>query len=480
MPSIKKNFLYSSLLTTAGYVFPLITFPYVSRVLGVTNIGICNFIDSIINYFIYFSMLGIDLVGIREIAKNKSDKEKLKKTFNELFTLNTITTSIALLLLLTATLSIDQLTRNWHLMAVGAVKLTMNYMLVEWLYKGLEEFRYITIRTIIVKAFYVILIFIFIKESSDYPTYYLLTVLSIAINAIINITHSRKFVSLHIGNIHHLNLGIYLKPVLTIAAYLVLTSMYTTFNVIFLGFVSGETEVGYYTTGAKLFQVIMSFFGAFTSVMLPRMSSLVAEGKGIEFRLMLEKSYKILFNFSVPLLLFSFIYAPFIIEIIAGSGYDGAIVPMRIIIILLLINGYEQIIIIQALAPLKKDNAIIKNSLIGAATGVILNLVLVPSQRSVGSAVVWVISEFVVLCCAQYHIHDTLRICFPWKFLLRALLINIPLTIMIYLSYQSNLNMIASFICGASIVVVYSLFVNIKMINREFLGGKLSVISKAL
>ena len=137
MPSIKKNFLYSSLLTTAGYIFPLITFPYVSRVLGVTNIGICNFIDSIINYFIYFSMLGIDLVGIREIAKNKSDKEKLKKTFNELFTLNTITTSIALLLLLTATLSIDQLTRNWHLMAVGAVKLTMNYMLVEWLYKGL-------------------------------------------------------------------------------------------------------------------------------------------------------------------------------------------------------------------------------------------------------------------------------------------------------------------------------------------------------
>ena len=92
MPSIKKNFLYSSFLTTANYIFPLLTFPYVSRVLGVTNIGICNFVDSIINYFIIFSMMGVNTVGLREVAACKGDKQKLSEVFSGLFWLNTITT----------------------------------------------------------------------------------------------------------------------------------------------------------------------------------------------------------------------------------------------------------------------------------------------------------------------------------------------------------------------------------------------------
>jgi O-antigen/teichoic acid export membrane protein len=94
MVTLKKNIFYSTILTTANYIFPLLTYPYVSRVLGVDKIGICNFVDSIINYFVLFSMLGVGIVGIREIAKNKNDKECLNKTFNSLFFLNTLSTTI--------------------------------------------------------------------------------------------------------------------------------------------------------------------------------------------------------------------------------------------------------------------------------------------------------------------------------------------------------------------------------------------------
>lgn len=98
--SIRVNFLYSAILTVSNYFFPFITYPYVSRVLGVEKIGICNFVDGIIHYFILFSMLGIVSVGIREIAKNRNDTQKINRAFSTLFLLNTISTTIVLAILI--------------------------------------------------------------------------------------------------------------------------------------------------------------------------------------------------------------------------------------------------------------------------------------------------------------------------------------------------------------------------------------------
>ena len=150
--SLKKNIIYSSILTAANYIFPLVTYPYVSRVLGVDNIGACNFVDSVINYFILFSMLGISTVGIREISQARNDSTRLNQTFSRLFTINTISTSIVLIALLISMFTVPQLRENSHLMWIGVLKLVSNYLLIEWLYKGLEEFKYITSRTVLVNV----------------------------------------------------------------------------------------------------------------------------------------------------------------------------------------------------------------------------------------------------------------------------------------------------------------------------------------
>ena len=139
---IKRNFFFSSILTTANYIFPLIIFPYISRVLGVNNIGICNFVDSIINYFILFSMMGLSITGIREIAKVKKDKSILQQTFSSLFVLNLISTSIALILLIIGIYTIPQLKEHQNLMWIGAVKLVFSLFLIEWFFKGIENFKY--------------------------------------------------------------------------------------------------------------------------------------------------------------------------------------------------------------------------------------------------------------------------------------------------------------------------------------------------
>ena len=126
MPSLKNSLFYSIVLVLANYVFPFLTYPYVSRVLGVTGIGACNFVDSVINYFILFSTLGINTLGVREIAKNKDDKEKLSKTFSNLLIVNLALTGIMLLLLGIATFTVPKLAAHKDLMAIGAFKLVFN------------------------------------------------------------------------------------------------------------------------------------------------------------------------------------------------------------------------------------------------------------------------------------------------------------------------------------------------------------------
>lgn len=459
--SIKKNFLYSSILTTANYIFPLLTYPYVSRVLGVTNIGICNFVDSVVNYFILISMMGVGIYGIREVAACKGDRGRLDRAFSDIFMLNTIATTIALALLLITTFAVPQLAAHKHLMLIGAMKLVFNYLLVEWLYKGLEEFRYITMRTLMVKTGYVISVFVFVRGPEDYPIYYLLIVMMIVINAVINSMYARHHVTLRLRG---LDMRRFVKPFFIFGAYSLITSMYTSFNVAWLGFVAGETQVGYYTTATKLYAILLSLYTAFTGVMMPRMSALLAEGRIDEAHVLLEKSMKILFGFALPLVILTTIAAPQIIMIISGPGYEGAIMPMRIVMPLMLIIGYEQILIVQTLMPMKKDKAVLTNSIIGAVIGVTLNILLVPVLKSTGSAIVWLASETAVLVSAQFFVSKYTKMHFPWRCLSRYFTIYAPLAIIIMVFYNKLDNMIV-FVILFVISILYVLAVNASLIS---------------
>ena len=174
------------------------------------------------------SALGIGTVGIREIAKSKNNRTALQETFSRLFTINTISTSIAMSVLLVAMHTIDKLQENYELMWIGVLKLLFNYLLIEWFFKGLENFKYVTNRTIIIRCMYVVSVFIFVKDAQDVTVYYLLTIGSIVINAIINILYASKIVTIKFC---FSSLRRHTKSICTMGAYNVLTSMYTTFNV---------------------------------------------------------------------------------------------------------------------------------------------------------------------------------------------------------------------------------------------------------
>lgn len=459
MSSVKKNFGYNLLLTFCGYLIPLITYPYVSRVLGVQNIGICNFVDSVINYFVLFSMLGIGSFGVREIARVRQNEERRSAVFSNLITINILTTIFAVVVLMVCTFLVPKFAAYKPFLYIGVAKLIFNVFLIEWLYQGLQDFKYITIRSLLVKLIYVGCIFIFIRSKEDVLFYYFLTFLSTIINALINWIHARKFV--HI-NFHNLDIRVFLMPVITFGYYRILTSMYTTFNTVFLGFSGGDVEVGYFATATKLYAIIMSVFTAFTTVMVPKVSELVQEENIEKLQWIADQTISVVSVVCMPIIIFCQFFAADIIRLIAGPGYEGAIIPFRIVIFMLLVIGSEQILIQQFLMASTKNAPILITSTIGAVVGVSLNILFTPRMGAIGSAIAWGISELAVLAAGIFYVKKNLGIKVDYRNvfvnLLWSLLYILPLCGVLYLHLSFWGNLLLSGVVTTVIFAVINLY----------------------
>lgn len=465
---VKKNFIYNSTITISNYLFPLLTYPYVTRVLGLSNIGICNFIDSVIYYFYLVSFMGITTCGIREIAKVKGHKYKMSKTFSRLLTLHVISTAVAIMILLICMYTVPKFYQYRDLLYVGVMKLVFQLFLIEWLYTGLEDFSYIMRRTIFIKFLYVISVFIFVHDVSDYKVYFCLSVAMVGVNALVNAVHARKFVKYKVD----FHVKQYLLPFFTLGFYSLITSMYTTFNVTYLGFVCGTDEVGKYTTATKLYSIIIALFTAFTGVMIPRMASLIEEGKMTEFKDKCQKSMSVLISFTLPAIVLFIIFSPDLVYLLAGKGFEGAYLPSRIVMPLLLIIGLAQILVMQILTPLKKDKAILFNSILGAVIGISLNIWIVPSYGAVGAAIAWLLSEIVVTTLAQFFVCKYVDIIFPFKDFIKDVLLYLPAMVILYLicTYVETYSVIRLCVAGL-FTLIYTLYIQVKFVKNEIVLG---------
>ena len=390
MPRITTNFIYNVALTLSTYLINLVLFPYVSRVLGVDMVGKVGFVNDTIGYFSLFALMGIATVGIREIAACGEDWERRSRVFSSLMALVGIMTAVVMAVYLGSLFVVNRFQADRNLFIIGTGSLLFTSMLIEWFYQGLENFRYITIRSILVKLVYAAAVFLTVRHPEDYQLYFLLTVGAVVVNAIINIGYSRRFATLSFRNV---DLKAYLKPVFSLGLYKIMVSMYTTFNGVYLGFVATDAEVGYYYAAKKLFYILLGLFSAFTAVMLPRMSSLVEKRQEEEFHRKIGQTFDLVFAIGIPMTLFLVVMAPQIIGLMSGPGYEGAVLPMRIISPVLLLSSMAQIWVIQVLMPLKQDRIILLSSAIGAVTGIVINILLVGRLGAVGSAIVLLCSE---------------------------------------------------------------------------------------
>lgn len=432
--SLKKNIAYKGFLTFANYIIGFVTFPYVTRILGPANFGLVNFVQNTIDYFLLFATMGISTIGTREIAAAKGNPSKLNKTYSSIFGLNVLFTVFTLVVYLLCVWHVPRFNQNQELFYIGTAKIIFALFAIEWLFTGLENFKFITIRSLLIRTFYVVTVFLFVRESDDYILYFALSIGVVVVNSIINFLYGQKFVSIIW---RYLFSSQFLTSSLRLGLYTIMTSMYITYNVMYLGLVSDDSQVGYYTTAVKLYFIAVSLFGAFTAVMMPRMSALMASNDKIAIQSYFTKSMNLVFLTALPIIILSEFFTPQIIDIMSGDGYQLSILPMRILMPALLLVWISQVIAFQTFIPLRKDAVLLAASIIGGVLAIILNICITPILNSVGSAITLLACEIAV---STFYIATIIRkriLYFPFiKDFSKYILLTLPYAVICITSVQ--------------------------------------------
>jgi len=387
-------------------------------------------------------MMGIMTVGVREIAVVREDKRKLSNAFISLLTLTILTTLAAIIVLWIAMYTVPKLIPYQSMLYIGMVKLVSNLFLMEWFYMGLEEFRYITIRSIIIKLLYIVSVFCLVREETDYQMFYILTVGMVVVNALVNILYSRHFIYYHSFSI---SIKPFVKTYFIMGFYVMLINIYSSLNTVWLGFVTNTDEVGFFTTATKLHTIIMGILASFTNILFPRVSHLLSEGKTTEFWEKIQTSLHAVFVFAFPTMTFLMVAGPEMMHLLLGNGFEGAYLPMRIITPLVLIIGVEQIFVIQILLAMHKDSIVMRNCFYGAMISVIVNVLITAKLGAVGSALVWVAAESSILCFSLLAVNKEFQYTLPYRRIFAYCLSYTPLLVISYIWFHYSHTLVTLF-----------------------------------
>lgn len=392
--SLKHNFIMNAILTMSQFIFPLITFPYISRILLPIGTGKVFFATSVISYFAMFAQLGIPTYGIRACACVRDDKEKLSRMTQELFIINTIMSTIVYGVFFLGLAMIPHFKSEKTLFIIISTTILFNTIGMEWLYKALEEYTYITFRSIAFKFIALIAMFLLVYKQSHYVVYGGISIFAASASNILNFFNSRKFI--HIKPIWKYDFKQHLRPIIIFFAMACATTIYTNLDTVMLGFMKTDEEVGYYSAAVKIKTILVNIITSLGTVLLPRASYYVEHGLKEDFYRIARKAINFVVLFATPLLLYFMLFAKEGIIFLSGSAYGGSILPMQIIMPTLLLIGFTNIMGIQILVPLGKEKVVMNSVITGAVVDLIINIFLIPRMASAGAAIGTLVAEAVV------------------------------------------------------------------------------------
>ncbi|MCR5148733.1 MAG: flippase [Eubacterium sp.] len=482
--SLKKNFILNAILTISGFLFPLISFPYVSRVLHPHGTGLVQTATSFVAYFSMIAGLGIPTYGIRVCAKVRDDKEKLSKTAQELFIINAVMSVISYAVLAGCIAFIPKIHREKELYIVTSLVIFFNLVGMEWLYKALEKYRYITIRSIIFKFIALVSMFILIHKESDYVIYGGITIFAASASGVLNFLNVKKYISFK--KTCKYEFRPHFKAVAVFFAMSCATTIYTNLDAVMLGFMKGETEVGYYNASVKIKQILVGIVTSLGAVLLPRASYYVEHKMMDEFRRISKKAINFVVLFATPLMIYFMTFAPEGIYFLSGAEYRNAIVPMIIIMPTLLLIGLTNILGIEILVPLGRERVVLHSVIAGAVTDVILNVLLIPGFKSSGAAIGTLAAEVVVLIyqyiALRSEVSDIFKKLSYFKILPALFIAELSSIFVIFLplGYSERDCFIKIVLSGVIFFGVYGLFLYIakEQMVREILDSVLKKLKK--
>lgn len=409
MKSLKINTILNMIKTCSSIIFPLITFPYISRVLMTENVGKVNFGDSYVSYFSLIATLGITTYAIRECAKVRDDKRRLEEVASEIFSINICTTMLAYVLLFSSLFLFRRLDAYRNLIVIQSVVIVFTTIGADWLNSAMEDFEYITIRSIAFQILSMVLMFIFVKHPDDYIKYAAISVVSTSGYNILNVFYRKKYCKLTFT----LNIP-WKKHMVPILLLFVMTLSQTIFNssdITMLGFFKGDYEVGIYSTATKMEKLISNIVSSIVFVLMPRLSYMFEVKDYDRINQLLRKVLLAFLTIGLPCYAGATVLAKEAILIIAGNGYVQGTSTLQILMISFLFSLVGGSFLGNVvLLPSGNEKKFMIICCISTIVNIIANVFMIPLFGANGAATTTAFSSFIIMIMLIVTIDKRIKI----------------------------------------------------------------------
>ena len=423
--SVKRNYIYNLSYQILVIILPLITAPYISRVLGAENIGIYSYTTSISAYFILFGSLGISLYAQREIAYHQENKKENTKTFLEIVLLRFFTMIISITIFCLTFVINGEYSFFYKILMVELIAQCFD---ISWFFSGLEEFKKTVFRNLIVKFISVISIFLFVRNSNDLNLYFWIYVLSALIGNLSLWFYLPKYLTK--VNIKELNIIKHLKPTLALFIPEIAIQVYTILDKTMIGAIwEDKSEVGFYQQSERIIKLLLTVITSLGTVLLPRIASCFANNKKQEVFGYLKKSFNFVYILAFPMIFGIIAVASDFVPIFFGPGYDKVVILMSVISPILLFIGMSNVIGKQYLLPTKRQKEYTISVVTGAVVNVIVNGCLIWKYGALGASIGTVIAEFSVTLVQlifvrnDFNIKEILKL--PFNYIISSIIMFI-------------------------------------------------------
>ena len=416
---MKKNYFYNLLLTITNILFPILSFPYASRILGPEGIGKVQMSSTLAQYFGLIAALGIPIYGMQEIARVRHDKKALSKVFTELLSIYFLCSVLVAMVYLIVISCFPYFKESYTLFLYAGIIILFGFTTVDWFYAGLEEFKIIAIRSIVIKMLALLLLYYLVRTPSDYLYFLCITLFSMMGNNLIGVyfLHQRTRLTLRA-----LDLKKHLSPLFFIFSTTIAASMYTYLDTVLLGFLSNNHAVGLYTASVKLTKIAIPFITAASFVLIPKLAIHTQENNQKAQQELLQRSWHYIVFFSIPISVGLLVNAQEFMMVFSGAQFASAITTMQIMAFLPFFIGLGYFFAFQILVPMGKNKEMLYAVLIGMIASLLMNFVLIPFWQEKGAAIANLITEILVTAVYLFFIQKTVSFQYHWKLIVQSLI----------------------------------------------------------
>lgn len=413
--------------------------------------GEVSYAQNIVSYFTTIAALGIPNYGIREIAKARKDKGQTDEIFFELFTINAVSTTVCIVAYLVLIHLVSALNSNIRMYYAAGLLLIFNYINIDWFYQGNEEYAYIAKRSFVIKLISLVAMFTLVRYESDAIAYALISSLAIGGNHIFNIINLKKYKLK--SNFKKLNVKRHLKPILIMLGSVIAVEFYTMLDTTMIGILCDSSSVGYYTNSMKLIKLLITVVTAIGGVLLPRMSQYYADGKLNECQLVVNKVFKAMLFLFVPCEVGVILTAQLIMPVMFGDSFIPAVATLKIAALLICTLGFSNLFGTQILLTFGEEKKLFCCTVIGAASNVIMNAILIPQYQQNGGAIASVLSETLVTIMTVAFSHKYIKIHLESKYILSVGVSTFFMSLVVFVVTKIPVNqfllLIISIVSGA-------------------------------